>query len=107
MSELTIYVTPEAKKEIKKLPGNIRQRVRRAVAGLAKNPRPTKSKVLDLPDLPCEVRRIRMDRWRVLYSFWEDDGIVDVLAVRKRPPYDYGDLESLLKDHPSESDDSK
>jgi len=26
----------------------------------------------------------------------EDDKIVDVLAVRKRPPYDYGDLESLL-----------
>jgi len=42
-----------------------------------------------------------MDRWRLIYAISEADRIVDVLAVRKRPPYDYGDLATLL----SASDD--
>jgi hypothetical protein len=29
------------------------------------------------------------------------DKLVDVLAVRKRPPYDYGDLIQLLVDYPT------
>ncbi len=35
MSRYTVYVTPGAWKEIKSLPGNMRQRVRRAVDALA------------------------------------------------------------------------
>jgi len=101
VSRYTLYVTPTARKEMKSLPGNIRQRVRRTVAALAENPRPAKSKVLDVPGLPCEVRRLRLDRWRIVYAVTEADQVVDVLAVRKRPPYDYGDLESLLEDYPS------
>jgi hypothetical protein len=31
----------------------------------------------------------------------EADRAVDVLAVRKRPPYDYGDLEELLQKMPN------
>jgi mRNA interferase RelE/StbE len=31
-----------------------------------------------------------------VYGITEKDKVVDVLAVRKRPPYDYGDLEELL-----------
>jgi mRNA interferase RelE/StbE len=95
-----IYVTPAAWKEIKNLPGQVRQRVRKAVGALAENPRPAKSKALDVPGLQSEVRRLRLDRWRIVYAVTEPDGAVDVLAVRKRPPYDYGDLESLLKDYP-------
>lgn len=37
-----------------------------------------------------------MDKWRVVYTITEAEQVVDVLAVRKRPPYDYGDLEALL-----------
>jgi len=80
----------------------MRQRVRKAVDALAENPRPTKSKALQVPGLHSEVRRLRLDRWRIVYAITEGDEAVDVLAVRKRPPYDYGDLESLLKDYPSE-----
>jgi mRNA interferase RelE/StbE len=100
VSRYRVYVTPAAWKEIKHLPGQVRQRVRKAVEALAENPRPGKSKALDLPGLPAEVRRLRLDRWRIVYAFTEADSVVDVLAVRKRPPYDYGDLESLLKDYP-------
>lgn len=33
-----------------------------------------------------------------MYVITETERIVDVLAVRKRPPYDYGDLEALLSE---------
>ncbi len=101
VSRYKIYITPAGLKEIKSLPGHIRQRVRRTVAGLADNPRPPKSRELNIPDLACQVRRLRLERWRVVYAVTEADKTVDVLAVRKRPPYDYGDLQSLLKNYPS------
>jgi mRNA interferase RelE/StbE len=34
----------------------------------------------------------------VLYAITEADKSVDVLAIRKRPPYDYGDLEELIEE---------
>lgn len=91
-----VYVTPSVWKEIKKLPGHMRQRVRRTVDGLANKPRPDNSRELRVEDLSHELRRLRIDRWRIVYAVTEADGIVDVLAVRKRPPYDYGDLAELL-----------
>ena len=101
MSRAKVYVTPAAWREIKSLPGKVRQRVRKAIEALAENPRPAKSKALMLPDVPAEVRRLRLDLWRIVYAITENDEIIDVLAVRKRPPYDYGDLEALLADFPS------
>ncbi|GAB4174679.1 MAG: hypothetical protein Fur006_04640 [Coleofasciculaceae cyanobacterium] len=98
MSRYTVYVTPETFQAIKELPGNIRQRIRREIQGLSDNPRPFQSKRLDLPDVEAEVWRLRLDNRRILYAIDEFQGIVDVLAVRKRPPYDYGDLEELLED---------
>jgi mRNA interferase RelE/StbE len=102
VSRYNVYVTPAAWKEIKILPGRMRQRLRKAVGALAENPRPARSKALEVPGLHAEIRRLRLDRWRRIYAITEADEAVDVLAVRKRPPYDYGDLESLLKDYPSE-----
>ncbi len=46
MSLYTIYVTPNAWDEVQDLPGHMRQRVRRAIAALADEPRPAESKVL-------------------------------------------------------------
>ncbi|WP_423224796.1 type II toxin-antitoxin system RelE family toxin [Candidatus Amarolinea aalborgensis] len=48
--------------------------------------------------LAQEVRRLRLDKWRVVYAITEVESIVDVLAVRRRPPYDYGDLNALLSE---------
>ncbi len=96
MGRYAVYVTPQAWKEIKALPGHVRQRVKRAVDRLATDPRPTRSKRLAAAALKSELHRLRMDRWRLVYAIWEQEQAVDVLAVRKRPPYDYGDLEKLL-----------
>jgi mRNA interferase RelE/StbE len=100
VNRYTVYVAPAAWSEIKKLPGHVRQRVRRAIGGFAENPRPAKSKRLDVTGLQCEVRRLRLDAWRVVFAITEPERLIDVLAVRKRPPYDYGDLGSLLEDYP-------
>jgi hypothetical protein len=82
VSQYTIYVTPMAWDEVHDLPGHIRQRVRRAIAALADEPRPADSKALVRPspeeesgsqrtaasaeDPPLasahELRRIRLDR---------------------------------------------
>ena len=97
MNGYTVYITPHAWREIKALPGYMRQRVKRAIEALANNPRPPRNKELDTPDLEWELHRLRLDRWRIVYAITEDDKIVDVLTVRKRPPYDYGDLGQLLE----------
>lgn len=47
-----VCVIPETWKEIKKLPGNMRQRVKRVIEDLATEPRSSKSKKLDIPDWP-------------------------------------------------------
>ncbi len=100
MSRYVVYTTPRGLKEAQDLPGHMRQRVKRAIRALADNPRPSGSKKLDLADLQHEILRLRLDKWRVIYAITEADNAVDVLAVRKRPPYDYGDLETLLRELP-------
>jgi mRNA interferase RelE/StbE len=98
MSRYTTFITPTAWDEIKELPGNMRQRVRRAIEDLAAQPEPSNSKRLNLPQINANVYRLRMDRWRVVYTVDESASAIDIIAVRKRPPYDYGDLASLLPD---------
>jgi len=53
--------------------------------------------MLNVPDFENELWRLRLDSWRILYAIAEADMVVGVVAVRKRPPYDYGDLERLIK----------
>jgi len=117
VSSYTVYVTPTAWDEVQELPGHMRQRVRRAIAALADEPRPAESKALVRPiqeevieaqgtasaaeqsfEPIHELRRIRLDRWRIVYAITETEQAIDVLAVRKRPPYDYGNLERLLSE---------
>lgn len=102
MSRYEVFITPTALRAVKDLPGHVRQRVKRAIDDLQENASPPGSKALDLSNVEIaaevegEVRRLRIDKWRVLYVVTEADRIIDVLAIRKRPPYDYGDLSQLL-----------
>ncbi len=93
-----LWIENEAKAEVKSLPGNMRQRIRRAIEGLATEPRPHISTRIRAPsDFQLEVRRLRMEHWRVIYIVDEEYKEIGVLAVRRRPPYDYQDLDNLLK----------
>ena len=92
-----LWIENEAKAEITRLPGHVRQRIRRAVLSLSQEPRPHDSLQLKVPKgVALEVRRLRLDRWRVVYIVDEEWSEIGVLAVRKRPPYDYDDLSELL-----------
>jgi len=96
VSHYEVYTLPQAWDEMKNLPGHMRQRVRCAVKSLADDPRPAGSKRLDIPGFERELRRLQLDKWRIVYVITESESIIDVLTVRKRPPYDYGDLTMLL-----------
>jgi len=83
----------------------MRQRIRRDIDSLARIPRPRHRKALEFspdtdPGVPegDELRRLRIDRWRVVYAISEAEQIIDVLTIQKRPPYDYGDLSELVQD---------
>jgi mRNA-degrading endonuclease RelE of RelBE toxin-antitoxin system len=92
-----LWIKDEAKAEARSLPGHVRQQVRRAINGLGSDPRPHNSLELKIPEgIELEARRIRIDRWRVIYVVDDQWHEVGVLAVRRRPPYDYDDLSELL-----------
>lgn len=104
MTAYTVYITPRAWDELNALPGNMRQRLRRDITSLATMPRPSVSKALSLPETiahlaasaDTELRRLRIERWRVVYAVSDTDATVDILTIQKCPPYDYGNLNELL-----------
>jgi mRNA interferase RelE/StbE len=99
---MRLWVEPAVIDEIAALPGNMRQRIRRAVRDLPQDPRPAQSRALDFPEdialEGIEARRLRMEHWRVIYVIDQDLDLISVLAVRRRPPYNYDDLRELLSD---------
>lgn len=92
-----VWVHPQVLDGAKTTPGNVRQRIKQAMLALGANPRPSGSKTLDWPPEAFEPRRLRIGDWRIIYAVNDAEQWVEVLAVRKRPPYDYGDLADLLK----------
>jgi mRNA interferase RelE/StbE len=65
---------------------------------LAADPRPSQSKQLTISTGEQEIRRLRLDNWRIIYTIRESELQIGIIAVRQRPPYDYGDLQSLLEE---------
>jgi mRNA interferase RelE/StbE len=102
MASYRVEITNAARREIRDLPGNVRQLIFREIQSLEKNARPYSSKGMKSTKsfkIPkdVELRRIRIDRWRVVYVLDKEFSLIIVLAVRKRPPYQYDDLDELLK----------
>jgi mRNA interferase RelE/StbE len=90
-----IYVRPEVVKALKRAPGDVRQRLRRAIDDLAGDARPASSRQLEVA-AAVELRRVRVEDWRIIYAVREELEQVQVIALRQRPPYDYRDLGRLL-----------
>jgi len=89
-------VSPDAQADLRRLPGNIRRRMVVAIDALEKSPRPARSKRLVMEGENRESRRLRLDKWRVIYLILEEQPFI--LAIRKRPPYNYEDLKNLIKE---------
>jgi mRNA interferase RelE/StbE len=100
-----VWMRPEVHVARKRLPGQIRQRVKRILSNLNQESRPSQSRALRLPETGepvkeagWELRRIRLEDWRIVYAVSESWREVVVLAIQRRPPYDYDDLEALLSE---------
>ena len=77
-----LWIEDEAKAEIRRLPGHVRQQIRRAIRSLSDKPRPHNSRKLKVPEeMVLEARRLRLDRWRVIYVVDEEWSEIGVLAV--------------------------
>jgi mRNA interferase RelE/StbE len=92
-----LWIEDQAKSEVERLPGHMRQRIRQAIRTLSYEPRPHDSRAMRSPvTIDGEIRRVRLEQWRIIYIVDEQASEVGVLAVRKRPPYNYDDLPELL-----------
>jgi mRNA-degrading endonuclease RelE of RelBE toxin-antitoxin system len=79
-----------ARRDLAEVPGNYRQRMRRTIEALARQPRPPNAK--ELRQRPGRYG-IRMDRWRLFYRVDEDDEVVLILRIRRKTgPETYDDL---------------
>ena len=102
MASFKVEVDRQVRKEVRRLPGHMRQRTIRALKELSTNPRPRNSRRLNTDKAGVqlaqnsELRRIRMMKWRIIYLVEDDFRLVSVLAIRKRPPYQYEDLNALV-----------
>ncbi len=103
MASYRVEATAEAHREIRRLPGTVRQRIWQLLRDLEREPRPSHSRALDVEALQVrlpagdELRRSRLESWRILYLVEEAEQLVTVVAIRKRPPYHYEDLNELLR----------
>ena len=108
---MDVWVDPPALVELRALPGHLRQRVRRAVRDLAQDARPANSRDLELSPAEAarcppaqsgglgrgvEIRRLRLESWRIVFAVDAEWQAITVLAVRRRPPYQYDDLAQLV-----------
>ncbi len=95
-----LWIEPEVHSAREELPGSIRQRVKRLLDGLSANPRPSSSKTLDVSELDVpteiEIRRVRLQNWRVLYAINDHEKWVWALGIYRRPPYQCEDLQELV-----------
>jgi mRNA interferase RelE/StbE len=97
------WISPLSEAEVHEsrdvLPGKVRQRIKKLIDSLRVEPRPARSLALDIEDLPMpaqiEIWRIRLEDWRIIYAVNDSEQWVWVLAIHRRPPYDYEDLAKL------------
>ncbi|MDJ0761547.1 MAG: type II toxin-antitoxin system RelE/ParE family toxin [Myxococcota bacterium] len=75
-----INIKRSAEKEIKSLSTKIRQRVIHAILNLAENPRPRGCEKLS----QREAYRIRVGRYRIVYSVFDRILVVEIVRVAHR-----------------------
>jgi mRNA interferase RelE/StbE len=73
--------------DIDRLPGNVRQRVKRTIAELAFEPRPANAD--ELEDELAGFWRIKLEDHRIIYSIDDDVVTVEIIRVAKRTPRAY------------------
>lgn len=85
-----VRIEREAERQIERLPGNIRQRVKQTIAKLTTNPRPANAKCMDPPY--ADKWRLRLEHYRIIYTIEDEIVLVTVIRVAKPTPSAYDDL---------------
>lgn len=85
-----LKITRSVLREIERLPGNMRQRIRRAIAHLCENPRPPESKQME-GELSA-FYRMRLEEYRIIYRIDDDIVQIEIVRVTKRSPRTYEGL---------------
>lgn len=80
----------EVQRQIDRLPGNVRQRVKRTIASLAFEPRPGNAE--ELGEELAGFWRIKLDDYRIIYSVYDDIVTVEIVRVARRTPKTYTGL---------------
>jgi mRNA interferase RelE/StbE len=74
-----IRIAATADREVRRLPGHVRQRARRAIQELAHEARPSDAKELREQS---GFYRLRLDGWRIVYRVDDENQVVRILCVR-------------------------
>lgn len=84
----TIEFIPASRKDLKKLPEQVKSRIWEAIQGLADNPRPhgyVQLTEFDLPSIgPKNFYRIRVGDYRIIYTIEEEIITVTVVKINHR-----------------------
>jgi len=85
-----IKITADAERDVRQLPGHVRQRAWGMINALAGDPRPSGAR--ELRGYPGYYR-IRLDGWRLIYHVYDNDQVILILHLRRKTgPQTYGDL---------------
>lgn len=85
-----IRIEHEAERQIERLAGHIRQRIKHTIAELAVNPRPVNAKRMEPPYE--DKWRLRLEHYRIIYAIEDEIVLVTIIRVAKRTPATYDDL---------------
>ncbi len=80
MPKYTAVLSKKAQKQLDKLPDNIAEPILNAILDLEENPRPVGNKKLKGRD----GYRVRIGNYRVIYDIFDNQLIVDVIALGHR-----------------------
>ena len=85
-----IEISPEAQREIKRLPAYVRAQAIELIDDLADNPRPPRAKELREK---ANIYRIWLaGRWRIVYSIQDGVLLITVIRVRRKSEIDYDEI---------------
>jgi mRNA interferase RelE/StbE len=85
-----LRISRKTLREIDHLPGNVRQRVRRAIADLTREPRPGTARPMS-GEL-AGLWRLRLEDHRIIYVIDDEEVVVTVVRVARRSPTSYAGL---------------
>jgi mRNA interferase RelE/StbE len=90
MNRYQLEIPVQVRRQVERLSGHYRQRIKEIMQGLRNNPRPDNAKLLREKE---QIYRIALDQIRIVYSVEDEILVIEVVKVgRKRGPEFYQDV---------------